>query len=279
MKANSEGYIYSIMCSKRLIWSGILLFLFLALIASCGVLCKRAIEGSRRLTCCNNLKQIGLALLNYHEIHGNFPPAYLCDKAGKPVNSWRTEVIPSFWYNFRPGRDDYAGDEGYDYTEPWNGPKNARLGLDKKRCDEFQCPSAGSEGPAITNYVAIVGPNTMWSGCEPVKKAADGSDKDKILVIEIINSDILWMEPRDLTLEQALDNIQPKKGIGSGSHHKDGIHYVTVGGEVRTLDRNIDRESLRKLLVRDSPDVPSPNATDKKSSRSSDNDNDSHNSP
>jgi hypothetical protein len=93
----------------------------------------------------------------------------------------------------------------------------------------------------------------MWPGSKPAKKAADGSDNDKILVIEVINSDILWMEPRDLTLEQALDAIQPKKGIGIGSQHRDGIHYVTVSGQVRTLDRNIDRESLRKLLVRDPP--------------------------
>jgi hypothetical protein len=169
------------------------------------------------------------------------------------VNSWRTEVITNFWYNFRPGRSDYAGGEGYDYTEPWNGPKNSKLHLDKTRCYEFQCPSDSNVEPAITNYVAVVGPNTMWPGVKPAKKAADGSDNDKILVIEVINSDILWMEPRDLTLEQALDAIQPKKGIGIGSYHRDGIHYVTVGGALRTLDRNIDRQSLRKLLVRDSP--------------------------
>jgi hypothetical protein len=85
-----------------------------------------------------------------------------------------------------------------------------------------------------------------------VKAAADGSDKDKILVIEVVDSDILWMEPRDLTLDQALDELQRSSGTRIGTHHRDGIHYVTVGGDVRTLDHNIDRESLRMLLVRDS---------------------------
>jgi len=66
-----------------------------------------------------------------------------------------------------------------------------------------------------------------------------------------MNSDIRWVEPRDLTLEQALDAIQPKQGIGIGSRHRDGIHYVTVGGDVRTLEPTIDREALRKLLIRD----------------------------
>jgi hypothetical protein len=211
----------------------------------------RAMKRAQSSSCENGLKAIGLALLNYHDLHGTFPPAYLCDKTGKPVNSWRAEVIPSFWYNFRPGRDDYAGGPGYDYAEPWNGPKNAKLNLDKAQCYEFQCPADEHEEPAISDYVAVVGSNTMWAGCEPVSAAADGSDKNKILLIEVINSDIQWMEPRDLTLEQALNNIQPKKGIGIGSNHRDGIHYFTVGGEVKTLDPNIDRDSLRKLLVRD----------------------------
>jgi hypothetical protein len=169
------------------------------------------------------------------------------------VNSWRTLVIPYFWYAFQSGSYHTGGAPGYDYDEPWNGPTNAkRFSLDTVRCWPFQCPSAADrEEPAITNYVAVVGPNTMWPGFEPAVQAADGSDQDKILVIEVIHSDILWMEPRDLTLEQALDAIQPGNEMGIGAHHGGGIHYVTVGGEVRTLDREIGRESLRKLLVRD----------------------------
>ena len=55
------------------------------------------------------------------------------------------------------------------------------------------------------------------------------------------------MEPRDLTLDEALQIIQPKSGIGIGSRHVDGIHYVTASDQVRTLNRKIDRESLRRL--------------------------------
>lgn len=189
------------------------------------------------------LKGIGLALRSYHQHYGCFPPAHLCDKDGKPLNSWRTLIVHNYWYSFR--------DSGYDLTHPWNAPKNAGLKLDDYPIRGYRCPSEGDSRSPLTDYVAIVGSNTMWPGCQPAKQAADGSDKDKILVIEVMNSDIRWVEPRDLTLEQALDAIQPKQGIGIGSRHRDGIHYVTVGGDVRTLEPTIDREALRKLLIRD----------------------------
>ena len=247
-EAESEGSFLAARGQRRgvsLLVFLLLLLTILALVASCIVLDMCLREGLHSAMCIGKLTQIGRALCDYHVKHGAFPPAHLCDKTGKPINSWRTLIVPGYL-----GGDPLTA---YDFAKPWNNPENSRLV--PRTWDMFRCPSAGSEEPRITNYVAVVGPNTMWPGCKPAKQAADGSDKDKILVIEVTNSDILWMEPRDLTLEQALDAIQPKTGIYIGSRDRDGIHYVTVGGEVRTLAPNIDRESLRKLLVRDTPEA------------------------
>lgn len=245
--SNAERHRCSPAGRRRLGCWGISFLLLLGLVASCAVLFHYVREEARRLECCNHLKEIGLALRSYHMQYGAFPPAYLCDETGKPVNGWRTFVVPGrLWYNFPAA---------YNFAKPWDGPENSKLLPRGIKQYQFQCPSAGNQETGITNYVAVVGPNTMWPGCAPAKQAVDGSAEDKILVIEVVNSDILWMEPRDLTLEQALDAIQPKQGVGIGSRHWDGIHYVTVGGEVRKLDPKIDRESLRKLLVRDSPEA------------------------
>ena len=39
------------------------------------------------------MKQIGVALHNYHDAHGCFPPAYIADANGRPMHSWRILLL------------------------------------------------------------------------------------------------------------------------------------------------------------------------------------------
>ena len=222
--------------------------IFLLTCAVVGIAAKWIVDSKESAEChsCQlRLRFIGGYMTVYKERHGALPPAYLVDEDGKPINSWRILVASQFWYHF--------DESGFDLNKPWNGPDNSPFGIDRDPApDQLRCPAhSGWETALFTDYVAVVGANTMWPGSKGAVPALDGSDDEKILLIEIINSDIPWMEPRDLTLEQALDAFNPKSGLGIGSTHRCGINYLTVGGEVRTLSRNISRDSLRKLLVRD----------------------------
>lgn len=56
-------------------------------------------EASRRLQCTNNLKQVGLALLNYETSHKHFPPGYVSqfDSSGNdtgPGWGWASMILP-----------------------------------------------------------------------------------------------------------------------------------------------------------------------------------------
>ena len=58
---------------------------------------QQAREAARRTECKNNLKQIGLALHNYHESFGSFPPGWVRDPVGTfPSNNfgWSTFILP-----------------------------------------------------------------------------------------------------------------------------------------------------------------------------------------
>jgi hypothetical protein len=71
----------------------------------------------RRTSCKTHLKRIGLALHNYHEVHGYFFPAYIADENGKPMHSWRVLILPYLGedelydqYNFDGNRSHSDGD-------------------------------------------------------------------------------------------------------------------------------------------------------------------------
>jgi hypothetical protein len=66
----------------------------------------------------NNLKQIGLAMLNYENAKRQFP-TNICDKQGKPLLSWRVAIVPYL--------DDDAVYKQFHLDEPWDSPNNKKL--------------------------------------------------------------------------------------------------------------------------------------------------------
>lgn len=60
---------------------------------------QRAREAANRSICTGHLKQIGIALLNYHDVHRSFPPGYLSgvDSAGDDLGpgwGWAAMLLP-----------------------------------------------------------------------------------------------------------------------------------------------------------------------------------------
>ncbi|MDG1895736.1 MAG: DUF1559 domain-containing protein [Fuerstiella sp.] len=56
---------------------------------------QQAREAARRTQCQNNLKQIGLALHNYHDLHKTFPPGWVDQTNGNSANwGWAVYLLP-----------------------------------------------------------------------------------------------------------------------------------------------------------------------------------------
>lgn len=193
----------------------------------------------RRPQCANNLKCIGIALQNYHDVHGCFPPAYIADETGKPMHSWRVLILPYMEQKFLYDQ--------YRFDEPWDGPNNSKLAPTIMRW--YACPSDSTKSPTETSYVAVVGPGTVWPGEEQMamQDFADGTG-NVLLLVEVHNSGIHWMEPRDLHVTQMPMMINPSQGLGISSGHPNGASVLFADGSVRYFPSDTPPAVLRSLI-------------------------------
>lgn len=200
---------------------------------------------SKRSQCKFNLMQIGLALSNYHDVFGSFPPAYIPDEYGRPMHSWRVLILP--WLDQGPLYNQYR------FDEPWDGPNNRKL--HGAVVAVYQCLSDPADSKSaeknFTSYVAVIGPNTMWPGSEPVKlgDVTDGTAKT-LMVVEVANSGIHWMEPRDLHVLQMAPTINSSSGQGISSKHVGGAQGLLANGSARFFSDKLPAATLRDLLTR-----------------------------
>ena len=179
-------------------------------------------ECTRCGQCSNQLKQLALAIHCYRDQYHCFPSAYIADKNGKPMHSWRVLILPDLECN--------SLYKQYDFTEPWSGPNNKKLLA--PRPYGYSCPSdakASQPSATTTNYVAVVGKNAAWSGDTPMRfdeLAGCGEAANTVMLIEVANSDIQWTEPRDLSLEVLANAATLPNTIASAGHerHRNGSY-------------------------------------------------------
>lgn len=190
------------------------------------------IEGYHLSECKNNLKQLGFALHNYHDVYKSFPPAIVRDKNARPHLSWRTLLLPF--------AEQGAMSDEYRLDEPWNSPHNKNL--PPSSIEVFRCPSNRTDfGKPTTNYVAVIGPNTAWRSDGTVVSIQDFTDgvSNTILLVETKEAGIHLFEPRDLSLDQMTLSINSPVGQGISSDHRLkteslGIHVLMADGTVKT---------------------------------------------
>ncbi len=243
---------YVVACLSILIWGTVQTsnkwsaigygMLFVGVVGSCLMpLPGDMMTPSRQGICRLQLMQISLALQNYHDVYGSFPPAYVADATGKPMHSWRVLILP-----FAEQKNLY---DAYNFNEPWDGPNNHKL--HSQRPPYFCCPSSHKQQPGWeTNYLAVLGPNTMWPGAVATKLSdfADGVS-NTLMVVEVHNSGIHWMEPRDLHVVQMPPTINAAKGTGISSAHLHGAQAVFADGHSQFLNDDLPPETLRRLLT------------------------------
>ncbi len=96
----------------------VVLFVLVLLIGILVPAVQRAREASRRTQSKNNLKQLGLALHNYHDAFRVFPPGGVFNDEGTAFHGWPTLIIPFV--------DAAPITQIFDYKQPWDNPANLK---------------------------------------------------------------------------------------------------------------------------------------------------------
>jgi prepilin-type processing-associated H-X9-DG protein len=110
---------------------------------------QKAREAASRLQCANNLRQVGIALHNFHTAKGGFPPALWTLPANSGVDvTWAPYVLPYM--------DQEAAFNAYHFDERWDSPSNEAVS--KTVIPLLLCPTAppgpGNQGRGRTDYAA-----------------------------------------------------------------------------------------------------------------------------
>ena len=210
---------------------------------------------SRRAQCKYQLMQIGLALHNYHDEYGSFPPAYTSDELGRPLLSWRVLLLPYV--------DQPLLYKRFHLDEPWDSPHNRELLHEIP--ETYRCPTSHlheQRAAFNTSYVAVIGEQTAWPGAtaRQLREFEDGTS-NAVLVIEC-NGDFPWTEPRDLTLDEAIELLADTEPFAAEGHRRttffyeyySGRHVLIADGSVRHASHRLDRSVCEGVLSINSGD-------------------------
>lgn len=147
-----------------------------------------------------------MAVVNYHAANGSYPPAFITDENGNPKHSWRVLILPYL--------EEQELFDRYDFTQPWNSAANLNLATEMPPVYAFH----GEYNPGVvtTNYLAVVGENTVWPGASP-RTADEVTDQHSttIMLVENAGENVHWMEPRDLHADSMSLVVNDPKGVSS----------------------------------------------------------------
>ncbi len=208
-------------------------------------------ERAKRVSKMNDMKQIGLAMHNFHDINGFFP-GNIVDKEGKPLMSWRVLLLPFLEHG--------ALFEELHLDEPWDSKHNMEVAT--RSAPELYCRE---DRPWMTTYLRpmYVGSDIafMRGEMQPIEKSFSGrqcylqpGEKFKditdgtaltIMVAEVAPEHaVFWTKPEDseVDLKDPLAKLRTDKREGFVTGRYDG------SAKFETFD--IDAALLKKMITK-----------------------------
>jgi hypothetical protein len=197
---------------------------------------KAARAAAMRTMSANNLRMLALSMHNYNSIHNTFPPRATFSKDGKPLLSWRVEMLPF--------ADEVVLYKQFHRDEPWDSEHNKALIAQMPKV--FQSPNGPPPEKGLTRYVAAVGKDAIFDGDRgtAISDITDGLS-NTLLILEVgEDKSVIWTKPDDMEF----DRKAPLAGLGAIP--PEGFFAAFADGSVRKIRNTIDSGTFRLLILR-----------------------------
>ena len=233
-------------------------------------------EAARRVRCQNNLKQIGLGLLNFHDVQQEFPLGCVEWRSpGKPDHrqlAWSAYLLPYL-------EQDVLFDQ-LDLSKPFDDPTNSYAA--SKNVPVYLCPSSEISESAFgtTHYAGLNGENI--SGIDranslirndpqkgvllvhtaihipeiqatSIREIVDGTSTTLIVAEDSRFADGQWINGRNVLSQGYGINspeADPRYENDIRSEHPGGANSLVCSGSVHFLSDDTDLEVLAALCSR-----------------------------
>ncbi len=219
---------------------------------------QQAREAARRTQSKNNLRTIGVALHNYHDVFGHFPRG-TPEQPDRPVEerlSWAYELLPYL--------EEAVAYEGADREQGWAGQGNAEL--IGKKFDVFRNPSQPGqrEYESAGDYVAIagVGANAAELPDNDLKAGIFGYDRktsfrsvtdgtsNTMMVADSSQPNVSMFAGGKPTVRGFSQQPYLNGPDGIGSPHPGIVHVLMADGSVRALAVETDPQIIEALATK-----------------------------
>ena len=138
----------------------------------------------------NNMKQIMLAMFEYENKNGTYPPAAICDKEGKPLLSWRVAILPYIEQN--------ALYKQFKLDEPWDSEHNKKLiPIVVKVYTDPQLPLS----PGTTIYKVFTGAGASFGAAKGPRIADITDGTSNTVGIAAGGDPVIWTKPEDFVFD------------------------------------------------------------------------------
>ena len=182
----------------------------------------------------SKMRQIGLAMHNHLSMHREFPARAIFDKQGKPLLSWRVQILRLV--------DEEELFKQFHLDEPWDSEHNKALIA--KMPAVYAKPGRPRDGKTV--FLAPVGKGLAFEGTKGrrIQDFTDGTSNTVLLVEANDDHAVEWTKPDDLEVDLA------KPFAGLGNAEPNGFAALLADGSVRIISKSIKATVLKALFTR-----------------------------